>query len=869
MAFSFSGPLTNYNALRYPLIAALEGVELKPYADSVGLATIGVGFLVWAQAQAILEQMGYAQDPKFSAYVLAIRNAVRSGGQDIDFGQPGSGQGATPNDRVQNALTNALRKATKNNTVVFEFTTSTQVEQVFNTIVQNFETQVDTWAANANPPIAQPPLSRERLVLLSLSYSPVLSQSTKLRDALQPTTGSRAEAWYQIRYESNGGKSRSIGIAKRRFLEAAVFGLYQNQASVSAGEAKEVYRFLQAHRTEVLAYEAMWGLHPDERQTRQRNAQGQTALNLAAQETSLLQTLGQEIGQAIGLSPGFSPPPAWPTLEWTFDPAKTALLLDLRSQYSSIADWLTDGTFVSTNFYMAPDVNSRLVVDTRPYERNRFASGARDVLWGGNKNDLLIGRKGDDVLIGDAGNDTLEGGPGADILIGGSGRDTYVWNPEEDPAEDRVIDEDGEGVFVLKDAAGNINLLSGTYVQVNATTWRNLKTGADVITHNSPWTLTLPDGSTVNLGEDFEWGDFDLDLLATPTAPQPTLTILGDLTPVEPLQYDELGNLVVDPNTPAPDRDDALNGRDSDTEGDLIQGLGGDDILTGKAGDDQLEGGAGEDWVSGDPGKDLLLGGADRDVLWGGPGDDRLYADAEIALETAIAQGETDPPTGTQGEFLDGVVGDDILVSGAADDVLLGGGGADLLVGGAGDDSLLGDLTSTSLTPGWTVLRQVEQNPNGQTVYVWSLDGGSAEPDLDPGDDTIYGGAGADWIFGGPGADLLDGGNGDDVLFGEDGDDALVGGADSDVLVGGGAWCLRGRGPGRVPAGARCPHENRRPHGLRPSSPAGYRLLSKVIRESVVPAWGPGAIGLQLHGVSGKHGSGMPRALYDGRIVAG
>ena len=131
-------------------------------------------------------------------------------------------------------------------------------------------------------------------------------------------------------------------------------------------------------------------------------------------------------------------------------------------------------------------------------------------------------------------------------------------------------------------------MLSGTYVQVNATTWRNLKTGADVITHNSPWTLTLPDGSTVNLGEDFEWGDFDLDLLATPTAPQPTLTILGDLTPVEPLQYDELGNLVVDPNTPAPDRDDALNGRDSDTEGDLIQGLGGDDILTGKAGDDQL-----------------------------------------------------------------------------------------------------------------------------------------------------------------------------------------------------------------------------------------------------------------------------------------
>jgi GH24 family phage-related lysozyme (muramidase) len=94
MAFSFSGPLPNYNALRYPLIAALEGVKLTPYADSVGLATIGVGFLVWAQARTILEKMGY-QNPT-QAMVNEIVNAVRPNNQDIDFNQPGSGQGATP-----------------------------------------------------------------------------------------------------------------------------------------------------------------------------------------------------------------------------------------------------------------------------------------------------------------------------------------------------------------------------------------------------------------------------------------------------------------------------------------------------------------------------------------------------------------------------------------------------------------------------------------------------------------------------------------------------------------------------------------------------------------------------------------------------
>jgi len=655
--------------------------------------------------------------------------------------------------------------------------------------------------------------SEEMTALISLSFNGPALIGSKLVAAFQG--GDRAGVWYEMRYRSNGGSTDRPGLANRHYRESELFGLYNDIDNVGEEEAKNILSMYTKHRTTILDYEdpSKGGFDPTNPNAGSAKIQDQLVY---ADGTLIDQYVTQQ---------GFG----------------TAIL----------------------------EARGRVLVGTNQGDGATLTGGAEnDLIFGEGGADRIQGGGGDDVLYGGTGIDILEGGPGADILIGGSGEDTYVFNLQDGITSDTVIDEDGRGRFIIMDGDAQ-ELFAGLLVADGPGRWRSLENGSIILTHNSPWTLTLPDGSTVNLGEDFEWGDFDLDLLATPTAPQPTLTILGDLTPVEPLQYDELGNLVVDPNTPAPDRDDALNGRDSDTEGDLIQGLGGDDILTGKAGDDQLEGGTGEDWVSGDPGKDLLLGGADRDVLWGGPGDDRLYADAEIALETAIAQGETDPPTGTQGEFLDGVVGDDILVSGAADDVLLGGGGADLLVGGAGDDSLLGDLTSTSLTPGWTVVRQVEQNPNGQTVYVWSLDGGSAEPDLDPADDTLYGGAGADWIFGGPGADLLDGGSGDDVLFGDDGDDALVGGADSDVLVGGGAWCLRGRGPGRVPAGARCPHENRRPHGLRPSSPAGYRLLSKVIRESVVPAWGPGAIGLQLHGVSGKHGSGMPRALYDGRIVAG
>jgi Ca2+-binding RTX toxin-like protein len=397
---------------------------------------------------------------------------------------------------------------------------------------------------------------------------------------------------------------------------------------------------------------------------------------------------------------------------------------------------------------------------------NLSGGGGQDVLFGGGAADILDGGAGDDVLIGGAGDDELRGGADFDRYVVGRDRDT-------------ITDTDGRGT--IETAQGRqiggvfVQQADGSYAWQSDGTVHASKTGDTL-------TITLAGGAQVVVGN-FQNGQLGIQLLDAPTAPQPTLTIVGDLTPIDAdpetpgvqYSYDALNNVVTDPNQPEPNRADVLNGRDIETNSDLIQSGGGDDILRGKAGDDQLEGGAGADWLSGDPGNDLLLGGADRDVLWGGPGNDRLYGDAEVALETAIVQGETDPPTGSQGEFLDGVVGDDILVAGAADDVLLGGGGADLLVGGAGDDSLLGDLTSTSLTPGWTVVRQVEQGPGGETLYVWSLNGGSVEPDLDPADDTLYGGAGADWIFGGPGTDLLDGGSGDDVLFGEDGDDTLGG----------------------------------------------------------------------------------------------
>src|SRR5438105_12113498 len=69
-------------------------------------------------------------------------------------------------------------------------------------------------------PLSLLPYSKERAAVISSCYN-LGSIGPKLLTALQ--TDNRAEAWYEIRYNSNGGKSRANsgrGLAARRYREA-------------------------------------------------------------------------------------------------------------------------------------------------------------------------------------------------------------------------------------------------------------------------------------------------------------------------------------------------------------------------------------------------------------------------------------------------------------------------------------------------------------------------------------------------------------------------------------------------------------------------------------------------------------------------
>lgn len=171
-------------------------------------------------------------------------------------------------------------------------------------------------------------------------YNGALASSLALKTAIQ--NDDRPSAWYEIRYRTN--RTQVVGVAKRRFMESALFGLFTDTANVSPEEAKAAYRFLQDHRNQILAYESRWGLNPDGTRGSQRDKQGRTGLEAVKDDYA-------PIVQYAGL-----PPATYPKLDWTFDPAKAALLTYLRSQFAgntAVVSRLADAAFISTNIYIA------------------------------------------------------------------------------------------------------------------------------------------------------------------------------------------------------------------------------------------------------------------------------------------------------------------------------------------------------------------------------------------------------------------------------------------------------------------------------------------------------------------------------------
>ena len=397
---------------------------------------------------------------------------------------------------------------------------------------------------------------------------------------------------------------------------------------------------------------------------------------------------------------------------------------------------------------------------------DRLRGGAdADTLDGGAGGDLLYGDAGTDTLYGGAGDDWLEGGRERDRLEGGADFDHYTVRNDGQP--DEVVDADGRGELIFADAGGRTVSLRGLAIADRgaANTWRMVDGAGSVyvMTRNSPLTITAPDGAQVVL-PDFASGDLGVTLLNAAVDEATTNTIVGDT---------QSG------------KKDSLAGSAAN---DLIQSGLDDDTVAAGAGADRVQGGAGRDILRGQDGADVVEGGTEADNLFGDAGDDRLYADAAAALDPltvvtqAIAAGHV-AGVATQGDWLDGGEGADVLVGATTADVLNGGGGSDVIVGGGGADTLLGDVGFAPVGLNWSTTETITGDARIRNFF--GMNGGPTDAANGSGD-ALYGGGGNDFAMAGAGDDAVYGDEGDDFLQGEGGSDTLSGGAGADELLGDG-----------------------------------------------------------------------------------
>ena len=334
-------------------------------------------------------------------------------------------------------------------------------------ILDRAEPDLDAWLNGLGLSLPQ---SQERAALVSLAYNnPAL-----LGDALgrAMVAGDRAEAFYEIAYNSNGGASRSPGIANRRYREADLFGMYNT--SPTEADYKAAYRMFTRHKETILG------------------------ADLA-------------LGGTDGYEDKFPPPEAGMSIFWQLKAARD-YLLPLYDQGVAIA-WsnIQVGEDASTSYYRGTDIDFLIGNDTNP----SFAN---------------------ELIFGESGNDILQGGLGQDVLYGGTGVDIYRYRPNDGAdiiidSSSATNDSGGDGKgAILYDPDGTPQILAVGTRQAQSDgsytgPWQSLDQTITYTLNGNDLTITTP-GGTITV-KDFNRANNDLNirLIDLPVEPPAALRL--------------------------------------------------------------------------------------------------------------------------------------------------------------------------------------------------------------------------------------------------------------------------------------------------------------------------------------------------------
>jgi len=627
----------------------------------------------------------------------------------------------------------------------FAFNSENEIRAVYNAVAETdylAKIYIGYPELQSSPGFAS---SKERLVLGSLVWNGGTGLLGKrLGAAIQ--NNDRAEAWYEIRYNSNSlakdyitkgvidPKGIDKGLARRRYAESEIFGLYDDITNVSETDAKSVYRAFTRHRDYIKKYESAYGGIPD----------GAT------------ESRGDMVARAnaYGLMVD-----GWPVIVGTLQSELTQATNYLRETYLTVQGI---GTDIAWNHILVGEDQSTLY-------------------YKGTDSDLLAGTGQSDLIIGESGTDILKSGGGSDVLYGGSGLDLYDVNGGF--ADDTyIIDSDGRGAIVTgSEDAETFFAVGKREAQPDGSYTGPWQSRDGNITYtwsgNDGDPLTITQGGNTYIVQDYHRDTLGIHLLDLPADPQNGVTPLTnvpsgtswDTIVLNPF-FPEIGEVRSYGRTNE-DSAEFINASESSYPME-ISGHGGGDKILGSQFSDRLK--VAPDSTS-DTAANYLDGGASNDVISGGFGKDHLIG------------GTTDDGK----DFLDGGSGADWIEGGAGNDALFGGDSADLLEGGVGDDWLFGNSFindvkwNWSLTPVATLLAEAME-PN--STFYRAPDPTNMDyyhDTVDIAGDVLDGGAGSDFLWGGSGNDYLDGGDDGDMLLGHDGDDLLLGDGGGDYLVGG------------------------------------------------------------------------------------
>lgn len=275
-----------------------------------------------------------------------------------------------------------------------------------------------------------PENSPEAMALMSIFFNTAALIGKQLATAINQ--GDRAQAWFQIRYNSNSGWGAGTsfyeGLAKRHDWEAQVFGLSASGDGLVQGI--QAYEMLTENRATIMAYEAMYGVAP-----------GSAPATLNAIATA---------ARDYGLSPNGSTvlTQAVQTLEAAFNPEATIIAQELNTDLAKIGLSIniskSDGTgtvagalnVTSTNILIAADQSELDNKYTVAFDGDNISApdsdSASHVFIGPDTSPgvtvTMTGGVGNDLMIAGAGNEIINGGLGGhDTLIGGQALPTSVW----------------------------------------------------------------------------------------------------------------------------------------------------------------------------------------------------------------------------------------------------------------------------------------------------------------------------------------------------------------------------------------------------------------------------------------------------------